>query len=72
MTLLPETRGTEASQVAFSAFPEPRVRLTAQRSTRRLRLSPKYGSGPRGRLGREADRSFEAPLRAHARGRNLL
>lgn len=47
MTLLPETRGTEASQVAFSDFPEPRARLTAQRSTRRLRLSPKYGSGPR-------------------------
>ena len=47
MTLLPETRGTEASQVAFSAFPEPRARLAAQRSTRRLRLSPKYGSGPR-------------------------
>ena len=33
MTLLPETRGTEASQVAFSAFPEPRARLAAQRST---------------------------------------
>ena len=47
MTLLPETRGTEASQVAFSAFPEPRARLTAQRGTRRLQLSPKYGSGPR-------------------------
>jgi homoserine O-acetyltransferase len=47
MTLLPETRGTEASQVAFSTFPEPRARLTAQRSTRRLQLSPKYGSGPR-------------------------
>jgi homoserine O-acetyltransferase len=47
MTLLPETRCTEASQVAFSTFPEPRARLTAQRSTRRLQLSPKYGSGPR-------------------------
>jgi homoserine O-acetyltransferase len=47
MTLLPETRGTEASQVVFSAFPEPRARLTAQRGTRRLQLSPKYGSGPR-------------------------
>src|SRR3546814_8614194 len=47
MTLLPETRCTEASQVAFTAFPESRARLTAQRSTRRLRLSPKYGSGPR-------------------------
>jgi homoserine O-acetyltransferase len=47
MTLLPEARGTEASQAAFAAPPEPRARLTAQRSTRRLRLSPKYGSGPR-------------------------
>ena len=47
MTLLPETRCTEASQAAFAALPEPRARLTAQRGTRRLRLSPKYGSGPR-------------------------
>jgi homoserine O-acetyltransferase len=47
MTFLPETRCTEASQATFAVLPEPRVRLTAQRSTRRLRLSPKYGSGPR-------------------------
>ncbi|NMW25125.1 alpha/beta hydrolase, partial [Rhodanobacter denitrificans] len=37
MTLLPETRRTEASQAAFPVLPEPRVRLTAQRSTRLLR-----------------------------------
>jgi homoserine O-acetyltransferase len=47
MTLLPQTCCTEASQAAFTVLPEPRVRLTAQRSTRRLQLSPKYGSGPR-------------------------
>ncbi|RCS31459.1 homoserine O-succinyltransferase [Rhodanobacter denitrificans] len=50
MTFLPETRCTEASQAACTAAAEPayaRSPLTAQRSTRRLRLSPKYGSGPR-------------------------
>lgn len=50
MTFLPETRCTEASQAACAAVAEPlyaRPPVTAQRSTRRLRLSPKYGSGPR-------------------------
>ncbi|MHB1059695.1 MAG: homoserine O-succinyltransferase MetX [Rhodanobacter sp.] len=50
MTFLPETRGTEASPAACTGIAGPlpaRPRLTAQRSTRRLRLNPKYGSGPR-------------------------
>jgi len=52
MTFLPEARciETRCSGAADSASPssiEPRARLTAQRGTRRLQLSPKYGAGAR-------------------------
>ncbi|MHB1271762.1 MAG: homoserine O-succinyltransferase MetX [Rhodanobacter sp.] len=52
MTCLSETSHAEAvdqstdTHVASVSTPA-RVELTAQRSTRRLRLDPKYGSGPR-------------------------
>jgi homoserine O-acetyltransferase len=49
MTLLPETRDTEAGPAACGDMAEPlpaRPRLAVQRGTRRLRLRPKYGSGP--------------------------
>ena len=50
MTFLPETSGVETSQSALAAILEPlrtTPELTAQRSARRLQLTPKYGSGPR-------------------------
>ncbi|MGY3041478.1 homoserine O-acetyltransferase [Rhodanobacter sp. TND4EL1] len=52
MTLLPEARCTEtrfqdAADEAFAPSAELRERLTAQRGTRLLPLTPKYGSGPR-------------------------
>ncbi len=47
MTFLPDACGTEAAAAAFPRGSEPRVRPTAQRATRRLQLSPKYGSGQR-------------------------
>ncbi|HJW06504.1 MAG TPA: alpha/beta fold hydrolase, partial [Rhodanobacter sp.] len=47
MTFQPEARRSEASQAAFAVLPEARARLAAQRGTRRVRLNPKYGSGPR-------------------------
>jgi homoserine O-acetyltransferase len=49
MTFLPETRDTAANPIACAGIAEAlpvRPRLTAQRSTRRLQLNPKYGSGP--------------------------
>lgn len=50
MTFQPEarciqTRCSEAAGSAFAAVVEPRARLTAQRGTRRVQLSPKYGAG---------------------------
>ena len=49
MTFLPEFRCTEVSLAAGTGIvdvPCARPRLTTRRSTRRLRLDPKYGSGP--------------------------
>ena len=40
-----ETRCSEAAGSAFASVVEPRARLTAQRSTRRVQLTPKYGAG---------------------------
>ncbi|WEN14889.1 homoserine O-succinyltransferase [Rhodanobacter sp. AS-Z3] len=52
MTFLPEARCsdpgcTDATRAVPAPFAEPRARLTAQRGTRRLQLSPKYGNGLR-------------------------
>lgn len=47
MTLVPETRRATVHPISPAAWSEPRAQLTTQRSTRRLVLEPKYGSGRR-------------------------
>lgn len=46
MTLLPETCCTEASRTTFAATHASLRERTAERGTRQVRLTPKYGCGP--------------------------